>query len=149
MTFRRVVLGCLLVVASGYPWTSATSGSRVPTLRDAWFTTTVTMPGQRYRATEPERIWARVEQFVRGKDEKVIMIVVFNDPGSHHIGGHRVDPRGKEHPFEWSVTPLTGGTSGWRATSKTWEVDKLTPGQHTVELVVDSAPAGRYAFEVK
>jgi hypothetical protein len=81
MRSRRFAVACVLVAGTvGYGGTTATSGSRVPTLRDVWFTTTVTMPGQRYKQ-EPERIWTKVEEFVRGKDEKV----VFNDHRSHRI----------------------------------------------------------------
>ena len=145
---RFAVASVLVAVTLGYGGTTANSGSRVPTLRDVWFTTTVTMPGQRYKQ-EPQHIWMRVEEFVRGKDEKVIMIVVFNDHGSHRISGRRISPGGRQSPFEWSVTPLSGYTSGWRATQWRWDVNKLSPGKHTVELTVDSAPAGRYSFEVK
>ena len=150
MRSGRFALGCLLIaVTCGYAETAATSGSRVPTLRDAWFTTTVTVPGQKYDRNQPEHIWAKVEEFVRGKDNKVIMVVVFNDQGSHTIKGRRINPQGKEELFHWSITPVTGGTTGWNKTSKSWEVSKLAPGKHVVELTVDSTPAGRYSFTVK
>jgi hypothetical protein len=150
MRFSRFVLVCLLVAGlSSLTGATATAGSRVPTVRDVWFTTTVTVPGQKYGRNEPEQIWAKAEEFTRGKDSKAIMIVVFNDHGSHSISGRLVNHKGKASPFAWSVTPISGATTGWRATSWKWDVSKLAPGKHTVELTVDSQPAGTYAFEVK
>jgi len=136
-------------MASGLAGIPAIPDTRVPTVRDVWFTTTVTPGGQRYDRTQPEAIWTKVEQFTRGKDAKVIMVVIFNDHGSHRVSGTRVNPEGKKSSFELAVTSYSGATTGWRAVTKTWEVDKLARGKHGVELMVDSKPAGTYSFVVK
>ena len=150
MRFSRVVLGlCLAVMVAGYAGTSAVSDTRVTTVRDVWFTTTVTPGGQHYGRTQPESIWGKVEEFTRGKDAKVTMLVIFNDLGSHQISGNRINATGKSNPFKMSVTPITGGTTGWRSVTKSWAVDTLARGKHTVELTVDSRPSGSYSFVVK
>jgi len=148
--FGRLVAGCLLVVtAAAYAGTPATSDTRVPTVRDVWFTTTTTPGGQQYGRTQPESIWGKVEAFTRGKDARVIMLIVFNDLGSHQVSGNRVNPSGKGNPFTMKVTPHSGGTTGWRSVTKSWTVDTLARGKHTVELTVDSKPAGSYSFVIK
>src|SRR5262244_2674693 len=99
MRTGRLVAGCLLVVTvAAYAGTSAISDTRVATVRDAWFTTTLTPGGQQYGRTQPESIWGKVEEFTRGKDAKVIMLVVFNDLGSHQVSGKRINPSGKGNP---------------------------------------------------
>jgi len=150
MRFRRLILGCCLAAAmAAYAGTSAVSDTRVATVRDVWFTTTVTPGGQQYGRTQPESIWGKVGEFTRGKDAKVTMLVIFNDLGSHQISGSRINPSGKANPFKMSVTPITGGTTGWRGVTKSWAVDTLARGKHTVELTVDSRPAGSYSFVIK
>jgi len=48
-----------------------------------------------------------------------------------------------------SVSAHSGGTTGWRSITKSWQVDQLARGKHVVELAVDSQPAGSYSFVVR
>jgi len=125
-----------------------TASAQSPVMRDAWFTHTQTVPGQRYGREDPSQVWDRTTSFTQGKDPKVILIMILNDWGAHTIAGARQGPDGRRHTFDYSLETLGGG-GRWRGTSRFWDTDKLAPGKHVIELTIDGVKAGTYEFEVK
>jgi hypothetical protein len=143
----RLVLVLAALLAGVVPAGAAENTS--PVLRDAWFTRTESVPGQRYGRSQPENIWERTAVFEKGKDTKAILLIVLKDLNPHTISGVLTGPEGKPRPFKYSVTTLQGGQVQWRATSRAWDVGNLYTGKHTVELAIDDVPAGSYTFLVK
>src|SRR5262249_21639530 len=125
-----------------------TASAQSPVMRDAWFTHTQTVPGQRYGREDPSKIWGRATSFTQGKDPKVVLIMIANDWGAQTIAGARQVPDGRRHPFDYSLETLGGG-GRWCATSLFWDTDKLAAGKHVIELPIDRVKAGPYEFEVK
>jgi hypothetical protein len=144
---RATAIGCSLValivlgVAIGEPQTLPGN------VRDVWFTTSETVSGR--HNTSPERRFERVETFSRETDKSVIMVIVFNDHGSHEVSAVRTGPDGKAQTHRASLAPNSGSVRGSRTHRHRWDTSKLKVGTHTVEVVVDDVLIGKYSFELK
>jgi hypothetical protein len=165
-----LVLACLNLASCA----SGPSVSQPASLRSVWFTDRDFPPGyQQYRSEFPEQYYGPGKSqpekgfafdpelgamvvttggfgpFEKASGRSVKMVLVMKDCDSHEFAIRRADPGGKETSGKWSVSSLLRERCSWRVTYRTWQVNSLAVGEHTVDLTVDGKPGGTYKFTVR
>ena len=78
------------------------------------------------------------------------VVLVFWGGNPHEIVARRKPPSAEETSLTWTARSLPRITeSAWRATYGTFRMDRLSVGEHTVELTVDGQPGGTYKFSIQ
>lgn len=138
-----------LVVLLG---SACTSVRPTPDVSDVYFTNAESGPNYQLRraGSTPYQVRPPATEFDRQRDAKITIVVVFSTGREHSLQAVLNAPDGAApRPLTWSAPSRTQfGT--WVTSSAWWAVGpSMAPGRYTVDLTIDRAPAGTYAFDLK
>jgi hypothetical protein len=114
-------------------------------LRDVFFTSVLTPGGRTY--TTPYELGPRLRRFDADRDDKLVLIAVFDKRYTVNVRAALFRPDGHQHgAFEERLNGSSDGT--WQTIRRWWSLDRLRPwpGEWHVKLWIDDRPMGRYYF---
>jgi hypothetical protein len=116
-------------------------------ISNVYFSSGSVPPGGTFR-TEGE-LPGPTKTFERDKDKVARMYVILRDMSAHTFRGELKGPGGKVvRKLDWKVAPFNRAAT-WRYVSHRFDLKGLRPGEYSIDLMVDDAPAGTYGFTLK
>jgi hypothetical protein len=139
----RVIVALVALVLA------ATTGgpAHAASISNVYFSSGSVPPGQTFRS-EGE-LPGPTKTFESGKDNVARLYVVLRDMSAHTFGGELKGPGGKVvRKLNWNVQSFNRAAA-WRFVTYSFNLKNLEPGEYSIDLTVDDAPAGTYGFSLK
>src|SRR5262249_56653546 len=118
-------------------------------VRNVYFSSGEVVRGQYYRS-EGE-LPGSIKEFTKGTDKTARLFIIFGDQQAHKIAGVLKATDGSvASKFDRQYNAYTGPVNvSWRLFTWGFNLDRLSPGEYQLELVIDDNVQGTYGFTLR
>jgi hypothetical protein len=114
------------------------------TIRNIYFSNGNVVPGQTYR-TEGQ-LPGPVTTFVKGQDKTARLFIIFGDLDAHRLEGELKGADGKVVRRFNQTVESHKRPANWRFVTQAFGLEKLKPGEYTLDLSIDGEPKKQHKF---